>query len=200
MLEPMIRLWVLSGVVAAAGCTPGERSPAPEGATPAAVAPVSDLVGEVSREQILTSFPRWQRVFEHAEVSPNVQKLTGLPAGGHVDIILGTWCGDSVQELTHFWKSLDALGGPPPFSVRYLAVDRKKQSSVSLPVEVAYVPTFVVSRGETRVGQIVESAPEELIGDLAALLSGEKTGVLTGRVEVEPTPVADGQGAPPSAH
>lgn len=129
----------------------------------------SFLVGPLTREQVLGS-AKWREAFEAAEPDPAAARALGnVPKGARVDVYFGTWCPDSRYEVSRLFKSLDAIGSPPPFAVRLIGVDRQKHA----PAEVGLVrvPTFVVYSGETEIGRIVEHAPEGIETELTALLS-----------------------------
>jgi hypothetical protein len=164
--------------VALGACADGAEPRTVTAVTETAPPPV--LVGPVTREQVLASQARWAQAMK---TEPAVAFGT-LPAGGEVIVYLGTWCGDSVREVTRLWRSLDQLPGPPPFGLTYIAVDRQKRSTTPLAVDLAYVPTFVVRREGREVGRVVESAPGGIAAALTDLLSGARNGVITGRSDL----------------
>ncbi|HEX5759379.1 MAG TPA: hypothetical protein VF121_09315 [Thermoanaerobaculia bacterium] len=183
-------------LMAAAACAwakppdepPPPTAPAPE-AAPAAEEPI--LTGEVTREQVEEFLPDW--VQEEVAAQPDaaaVQALAAVPAGAEVTVYLGTWCSDSRRELARFWRVLDEAGGTLPFALRYVAVGRDKNEPAALTAGAGllYVPTFVVERDGREVGRIVEAAPRGIEGDLAALLDGTASGVVSAREDLPPQP------------
>jgi len=142
------------------------------------------LVGEVSREQIEEAVPEWVGRTVEAEIDEEAATaLASVESGAHVTVFLGTWCSDSRREVSRFWRALDQVGGLVPFEVEYVAVDRSKSEPADLVAgeDLRYVPTFVVERGGEEIGRVVESAPDGIEADLLALLTGEASGVVTGR-------------------
>jgi hypothetical protein len=139
------------------------------------------LVGRLENAAVVGADERWQRAYEGATaVASSREALAAVPPGGHVDVYLGTWCGDSVREVTRFLRYVE--GAEPRFSYALIGVDRRKSAPPFTDgAGLRFVPTFVVKRGGEEVGRIVESAPNELGADLAALLSGASRGTLTGR-------------------
>lgn len=129
------------------------------------------LVGSVTRAQIM-ELATWRHAFEHAQPDLEAARaLRDVPAGAEVTVYLGTWCGDSKREVTRLWKALDTLGAAPPFTVRYVGVDRQKHApEVDVALELKRVPTFVVSRQRHEVGRVIEHAPRGIETELAELL------------------------------
>lgn len=178
---------VLLGVAACAACV-GAGTGTGAGTTVEDDAPqparIVELVGVLTRERIEAEAPGWAEAVGAAR--PDVAaalELGAVPPGASVDVVLGTWCGDSRREVARLWAALDALSAPVPFELRYVGVDRSKQEPQSLleGLDLRYVPTFVVRRDGSEVGRIIESAPEGIERDLAALLSGARSGVISGR-------------------
>lgn len=146
------------------------------------------LTGRVTRDEVEASVPDWVRAEIAAEVDAEAaQALTIVEPGARVTVYLGTWCSDSKRELSHFWRALDEVGGLVPFELDYIAVDRDKGEPAEL-VEgtgLAYVPTFIVRRDGEEVGRIVEEAPHGIVEDLTSLLTGEASGVVSARDDLE---------------
>lgn len=146
------------------------------------------LTGRLAREEIEAAHPEWVHAMVQAEIA--VEAATALAAvepGAEVTVYLGTWCSDSRREVPRFWRALDQVGGLVPFEVVYVAVDRDKEQPAELieGVDLRYVPTFVVRRGGEEVGRVVEMASSGIESDLLALLTGEASGVLTGRDDLD---------------
>lgn len=145
-------------------------------------------LGELTRERIEETVPDWVAAQADAEVdAAAAAALAGVAPGAEVIVFLGTWCGDSKRELSRLWRALDlAALDAPPFTLRYVGVDRAKKRPRELlgGQGVRYVPTFVVRRAGAEVGRIVESAPAGIESDLLALLRGERSGVLSRRDDV----------------
>lgn len=175
-LSPLPLLLLLApGVACASGG--GEAAPAEEHQTPV-------LTGEVTREQIEQAVPDWVGGSVTAEIDEEAATaLASVEPGAHVTIFFGTWCSDSRREVSRFWRALDQVGGLVPFEIEYVAVDRSKQEPADLVAgaDLRYVPTFVVERGGEEVGRVVESALNGIERDLLALLTGEASGVVSGR-------------------
>lgn len=145
------------------------------------------LVGLIDREAILAHVPDWTSYLIYAEPDQEqADRLLGLLGTSDVTIFLGTWCSDSRRELTRLWSALD-LVGEEGGSISYVGVNRDKNQPAKLldGKDVRYVPTVVVSRKGVELGRIVESSPGGIESDLAALLSQEVAGLITGRDDLE---------------
>jgi len=147
------------------------------------------LVGPVTRDQVEDAVPDWVHAEVEAEVDPAAAlSLANVEPGAEVTVYLGTWCSDSKRELSHLWRALDEAAGLVQFELRYIAVDRDKEQPEELieGAGLAFVPTFIVRRGGEEVGRIVEEAPDGIVHDLTALLTGEVSGVISAREDLEP--------------
>jgi len=138
-----------------------------------------DLSGPTTRDEVL-AYERWSDAF--GSTTPDdaqVERLKSAPEGATVEVYLGAWCGDSVREVTRFWKAEDKAGALP-FEVTTVALDRTFSSgSVDTSTKgLMAVPTFIVMRDGKEVGRVVETAPNSIERDLADLLHGTASGVL----------------------
>lgn len=143
------------------------------------------LVGIVAREQVLAGFARWSAAFATATADAEPSRALGsVRPGAHVTIYFGTWCGDSIREVTRLWKAFDQAG-PLPFEVKLVAVDRAKTApGFTETANLRYVPTIVVERNGHEVGRIIESAPGGIERALLGLLNGSQTGIISGRSDL----------------
>lgn len=151
--------------------------------------PLPELLGPVTREQVLAAVPDWGQAAAEAAAtldSDAVASLAQVPPGAGVTVYFGTWCSDSRREVSRLWAALESLGADEtahglPFDVRYIGVDQDKKQPVGLisTLDLRYVPTVVVRRGPLEVGRIVEVPLISLEADLAGLLNGEMSGILS---------------------
>lgn len=142
----------------------------------------SILLGTVTRAEVEEAMPDW--VSEAMAAEPDLEaadRLLQTIAGAEVVVYLGTWCDDTRRELARLWWALDSLGVEAPPELVYVAVDRSLTEPADrlAGVDLIRVPTFVVKRGESEVGRIVEESPNGIEIDLLALLTGEARGTIT---------------------
>lgn len=145
------------------------------------------LVGPLTREEIERAVPDW--IEEQIAATPDVavtQRLLDSMVGVEVTVFMGTWCEDSRRELSRLWRGFDEAGALSPDAIRYIGVDRDKQEPQQLVtgLDLRYVPTIIVKKQGDEVGRIVEEAPNGIEHDLLALLSGEKSGLITARTDL----------------
>jgi hypothetical protein len=150
--------------------------------------PEPELVGPLSRAEIEAALPDW--IGAQIEARPDVDQAIEMAAAGsaesRVTIYLGTWCSDSRRELSRFWRAVDEAGGEVAFDLAYVGVSRDKDEPAERldGLELEYVPTFVVEVDGAETGRIVEESPNGIEYDLAALLRGEATGLVTAKEEL----------------
>ena len=142
----------------------------------------SILLGTVTRAEVEEAMPDW--VSEAMAAEPDLEaadRLLQTIAGAEVVVYLGTWCDDTRRELARLWWALDSLGVEAPPELVYVAVDRSLTEPADrlAGVDLIRVPTFVVKRGESEVGRIVEESPNGIEIDLLDLLTGEARGTIT---------------------
>ncbi|MGV8039887.1 MAG: peptidylprolyl isomerase [Thermoanaerobaculaceae bacterium] len=107
------------------------------------------------------------------------QKWLDLLAGAKLKyelvVAMGTWCGDSREQVPRLQAILAALGERSPFAApRLVGVDRSKWIDRELyPFgQVELVPTIVVTVGGSEIGRIVETpASGKIEKDLARILA-----------------------------
>lgn len=86
-------------------------------------------------------------------------------------IVLGTWCGDSKEQVPRFLKIADKL--IPGFSViKFICVDRdKKAGDLDISkLNIVKVPTFIIYHNDTEAGRIIETPAETLEKDLLKII------------------------------
>jgi thiol-disulfide isomerase/thioredoxin len=186
----------LSLLLLGSACSAGQD---PTFSAPPAAPPVprAPSLGIVSRAQVELEHPEFLR--SGPEVEPDLAVAAALrrvPPGARIEVIFGTWCGDSKRELSRFWKALDVATGAPPFEIHYVGVDRTKREPADLLAgrNLLYVPTFVVYRDGAEVGRVVESAPAGIEKELLDLLTGAASGLRTGRGDLQPAATLRNQG------
>lgn len=86
-------------------------------------------------------------------------------------IVLGTWCGDSKEQVGRFMRMLRNM----KYDINRLtiiAVDRNKLAGdVDIKnLDITKVPTFIVFRNDQEIGRIVETPIKGLDYDLQAII------------------------------
>src|SRR5436190_21093540 len=111
------------------------------------------VVGPTSRAEIEAVAPAWREAAARSTFDDAAtRELAEVPPGAEIDVYLGTWCSDSRREVSRLFRALEHVGDPP-FTIRWIAVDRDKHApGVTEPLR--FVPTFIVRRDGAEVGRI----------------------------------------------
>jgi len=128
----------------------------------------------IDRDQILSHGDDWQNNYDQYEIDEAVIKeiKSALGEGLKIDVYLGLWCKDSVNNVPKFIKIIDAVG-PENLSVNYFTVERSdKQGTPYFVTElkVERVPTFIFYRDGAEIGRIIENPEKSMIEDFLAIL------------------------------
>ncbi|HEU4405639.1 MAG TPA: hypothetical protein VFS43_10145 [Polyangiaceae bacterium] len=177
----------LSHAACGGGASAGAPSPMPTPKAPTAPAQGADDLGPLEPSAIEARHESWRKAREEAAPDAEAARaLRSVPPGAEVVVFLGVWCPDSRHDVPRLWKAFDQAGGPLPFSVTYVGVgrDKREPGGTAEAAGLRYVPTVVVRRGGREVGRIVESAPGGIERALADLLSGARSGVISGRADL----------------
>jgi thiol-disulfide isomerase/thioredoxin len=100
-----------------------------------------------------------------------INKLKGKAEDYICTIVLGTWCGDSKEQVPRFLKIVDKL--VPGFAgIKFICVDRdKKAGDLDISaLKIEKVPTFIFTKDGVEVGRIIETPTETLEKDLMNLI------------------------------
>jgi hypothetical protein len=142
-------------------------------AAAAGVSASGQTAEEISRGKILATGREWQE--KHDKYEPEADIVDALKAklGSNlrIDVYLGLWCPDSLNNVPPFIKILDCLGTAVP--VRYFNLPRKTSKDIKYYVEelkVERVPTFIFYRDAKEIGRIIENPKTGLIEDFMEIV------------------------------
>jgi thiol-disulfide isomerase/thioredoxin len=136
------------------------------------------LVGECNLEDLMGCEFANSYNEEYPAYNPNGDVLIALKdqiRGIKCTIILGTWCGDSKEQVPRFFKIMDQLGNPFE-ELNIIAVDRNKEApglSIKEQYKIEKVPTFIFYRGDAEIGRIIETPKESLEKDLLEIVKAK---------------------------
>lgn len=134
------------------------------------------LVGYCNREGFATcSFDSAYRA-NYGPYAPDTAVLRLLSKGLDnisMKVIMGTWCGDSKEQVPRFYKILDLLKFDYS-RLSLICVDRTKSApGIDIaPLKINLVPTFIFYRDDKEIGRIVETPAVSLEKDLL-LITGK---------------------------
>ena len=130
------------------------------------------ILGPCSREGLINSpfAPDY-----HAEYSAYtlpfqiLDSLKIVAEGLSMKLVLGTWCGDSKEQVPRFFKIYDMA--KLDFPVELICVDRQKlagETDIS-QLGIEKVPTFIFFRNGAEIGRIIETPLHSLEQDMLTI-------------------------------
>jgi thiol-disulfide isomerase/thioredoxin len=96
----------------------------------------------------------------------------------HIDIFMGTWCGDSKREVPAMLKILNEIGFDS-VDISLITVGnnaelyKKSPQGEELGKNIVRVPTFIIYDKKKEIGRIIEYPVESLERDLLKILRKE---------------------------
>ncbi len=91
--------------------------------------------------------------------------------GVTITIVLGTWCGDSREQLPRFFKVLDEIGYPSESLIIMGTDGHKKVPGMDISgYSIIRVPTFIFQYNGKEIGRITETPMKTLEADLLDIL------------------------------
>jgi len=134
------------------------------------------LVGICTREGLLSCPFAEDYYLEYPAYKPDeavLNEFKGLFSEISCVLVLGTWCGDSKEQVPRFFKILD-LSETQFESFEIFCVDRNKEAEgmdVKTKCNIEKVPTFIFYKGEKEIGRIIETPVNSLEKDMLEILS-----------------------------
>lgn len=136
------------------------------------------LVGHCNREGLKTGTFSPYYLNEYDNYGPD-SVITGwlsvMLNEFDITIVLGTWCGDSKEQVPRFYKILDQAGYDEN-RLKLICVDRdKKAADINLDsLRILLVPTFIIYYNNKEIGRIIETPVQSLENDLFGIISNKK--------------------------
>jgi len=133
----------------------------------------TDLLGLITKEKILESFPDWNDVV--ASYSPKhevIEKLKLIDYEVKIEVFLGTWCPDSVRNVSAYFKIMDMVDNPL-IQTNYIGIPRGKESRKKYikGKNILKVPTFIVFINDKEKGRIIENPTKTVEEDLRDIIN-----------------------------
>ena len=132
-----------------------------------------ELLGPLSKEEILENFPDWQ--VEVASYVPNlevIEKLQALPSEINIEIFLGTWCSDTKRNVSAYFKIMDMVDNPLIMTT-YIGIPEEDDSRKPFieGKNITKVPTFVIFMNNQEKGRIIENPIKSIEEDLLDIIN-----------------------------
>jgi thiol-disulfide isomerase/thioredoxin len=89
-----------------------------------------------------------------------------------VTIVMGSWCGDSQEQVPRFYKIIDALGFAEK-NITIYCVDRNKKTDKGETdsLKITLIPAFIFYKDGKEIGRITESPKATLEKDMLGIIS-----------------------------
>lgn len=138
------------------------------------LSPLLTGIEKMDKAQILKTGPEWGTNYVRYRVDESFLDALKAKIGDNlkIDVYLGTWCSDSLNNVPKFIKILDLVRNPNVV-VNFYNVKRKASSDVKYYVEdlkVERVPTFIFYRDGKEIGRIVENPKNSLVEDFLEII------------------------------
>lgn len=138
------------------------------------LSPLLTGMEKMDRNKILATGQEWKDIYMSYRVDESFLDTLKAKIGDNlkIDVYLGTWCSDSINNVPRFIKIIDVVRNPN-LPVNYYNVKRKPNSDVKYYVEdlkVERVPTFIFYRDGKEIGRIVENPKNSLIEDFLEII------------------------------
>jgi hypothetical protein len=134
------------------------------------------LIGECNREGLQLPVFAEYYTMEYNSYNPDTAVIRKIKAKGsdyRIDIVMGSWCGDSKEQVPRFLKIADKCGFLED-DIRIICVDKKKSAPGFeydlLQYGIQLIPTFIFLSGESEIGRITETPVESLETDWLKIL------------------------------
>lgn len=103
-----------------------------------------------------------------------ISKLKPLLENVSIKAFMGTWCGDSQEQIPVFYKIMDASGFDFE-KLEMICVNRSKKTPGNLQkgLDIERVPTFIFFKDGKEIGRFVEYPREGVEADFLKIVSGK---------------------------
>lgn len=130
---------------------------------------------KIDRDKILSSDDEWKGVYDDFTIEGELIDSLKAKTGENlkIDVYLGLWCGDSMNNVPPFIKIMDKINEAGKITVNYYTVERKPNKETKYYVEelkVERVPTFIFYRDGKEIGRIIENPSNSMAEDFLEII------------------------------
>lgn len=132
-----------------------------------------ELVGPLTKEEILENFPKWQELVVSYFPKPDViEKISSIDEEIKIEVFLGTWCPDSKEHVSSYFKIME-LADNPLIITSYIGIPRNKEARQKFiqGKNIIKVPTFIIYIQNKEKGRIIETPLQSLEEDLLEIIN-----------------------------
>jgi hypothetical protein len=128
----------------------------------------------ITKDKILKTGQEWIDNYKNYTADVGMIESIKAKIGTNlkIDVFLGLWCGDSINNVPKFIKILEAIASED-LMVNYFTVERTDKQGTPYFVQefkVERVPTFIFYRNGKEIGRIIENPKKTLIEDFLELV------------------------------
>lgn len=132
-----------------------------------------ELLGPLSKEEILENFPDWQvEVASYVPDQEVIERLQSIPSEIKIEIFLGTWCSDSKRNVSAYFKIMDMVDNPL-IMTSYIGIPREDDSRKPFieGKNIIKVPTFIIIIDNQEKGRIIENPTKSVEKDVLDIIN-----------------------------
>jgi len=132
-----------------------------------------ELLGPLSKEEILENFPAWQvEVASYVPDQEVIEKLQSIPSEIKIEIFLGTWCPDTKRNVSAYFKIMDMVDNPL-IMTSYIGIPREDDSRKPFieGKNIIKVPTFIIIIDNQEKGRIIENPTKSVEEDVLDIIN-----------------------------
>ncbi len=134
--------------------------------------PDVELLGNLTKERILKECPSWEDKI--SSYSPNkevIKKLRSVDQEVIIEVYLGTWCPDSVRNVSAYFKIMDMVDNPH-LTTKYVGLPRDKDARKPYIKDknIVRIPTFIALINNQEKGRIIENPTRSVEEDLYEII------------------------------
>ena len=131
-----------------------------------------ELVGPISKEEIIQNFPQWlEKAASYFPQQEFIEKLKSINYPVKIEIFLGTWCPDSQEHVSAYFKIME-MADNPLITSSYIGLPKDKEARQPYIEDknIIKVPTFIVLVNNQERGRIIEHPAKSLEEDLVRII------------------------------
>jgi len=131
-----------------------------------------ELLGPLSKEEILENFPDWQvEVASYVPDQEVIEKLQSIPSEIKIEIFLGTWCPDTKKNVSAYFKIMDMVDNSL-IMTSYIGIPRDNDFRKPFieGKNIIKVPTFIITIDNQEKGRIIENPTKSVEKDILDII------------------------------
>jgi len=136
--------------------------------------PAEMVVGTLPLADFAAALPAWQERADLYVPYPDVIELLRSAGPAEIEVLFGSWCSDSFEQVPYLLTALKAAGNPS-LTLTLVGLDRQKDEPAGRgkAAGVKRVPTIVITRNGEEIGRVIETpSTATLDRDVAMILNG----------------------------